>query len=96
MLKPTVHVQVEGGASVPQQLISEAHHASAPAIGLRTGLDVDGGPVWTVRPETEDLLLRPPAVRHQQLQVAGPLYVDAGPAEGGRRFDADGAAPGGG
>lgn len=96
MLKPTVHVQVEGGASVPQQLISEAHHASAPAIALRTGLDVDGGPVWTVRPETEDLLLRPPAVRLQQLQVAGPLYVDAGPAEGGRRFDADGAAPGGG
>lgn len=91
-----MNVQGECGTSVPQQLISEAHHASAPAIGLRTGLDVDGGPVCTVGPETEDLVLRSPAVRHQQLQVAGPFNEHAGPAEGGRRFDADGSAPGGG
>lgn len=91
-----MHVQVKCSTSVPQQLISEAHHASAPAIGLRTGLDVDDGPVWTAGPETEDLVLGPPAVRHQQLQVAGPFYVHAGPAEGGRRFNADGAEPGGG
>lgn len=91
-----MHGQAECGTSVSQQLISEAHRASAPAIGLRTGLDVDGWPVWAVGPETEDPVLRSPAVRHQQLQVAGPFYVYAGPAEGGRRFDADGAAPGGG
>lgn len=97
VLKPTVHVQAECGASVPQQLVSEAHHASAPGfISLRTGLEVDGGPVWTLRPETEDLVLGPPAVRHQQLQLAGTFDVHARPAEGGPRFDAKGAAAGGG
>lgn len=53
-----MHVQAERGAPVPQQLVSEAHQASAPGVtSLRAGLEVDGGPVRTVRPEAEDLVL---------------------------------------
>lgn len=94
-VKPAV-AQVGCSTPVAQQLVSEAHRAPAPgSIALRAGLEVDGGPVRTVCPETEHLLLRPPAVRHQQLQLAGPFNVHAGSAERGRRFDADSGAPGG-
>lgn len=89
--------QVVYSAPVAQQLISETHPAAAPgSVGLRAGLQIDGGPVRTIWPETEHLLLGPPSVRHQQLQLTGPLDEHAGSAERRRRFDADGGASGGG
>ncbi len=85
--------QVGCGTSVAHQLISEAHRASAPgSIALRAGLEVDGGPVWTICPETEHLLFGPPAVRHQRLQFPCPLNKYTDSAERGGRFDADGCA----
>lgn len=89
----------QAGCSTPvaQQLISEAHRASAPGSDTgRAGLDVDGGPVRAIRPETEHSFLWPTAVRHQQLQLAVPFNEHTRSTEGGRRFDADGSAPGGG
>lgn len=95
-LKPVL-VRVGCIAPVAQQLIAEAHHPSAPgSAALRTRLEVDGGPARTVGPETEHLLVPPPAVRRQQLQLTGPLDEHAGSAEGRRRLDADSGAPGGG
>lgn len=82
---------------VAQQLISEAHRASAPgSITLRSGLEVDCGPVRTICPETEHLLLGPPVLCHQQLQLPGSFNEHAGSMERGRRFDADSGALGGG
>jgi len=93
-LQPAVaHV----GCSTPvaQQLISEAHGASAPgSVTLRAGLEVDGGSVWTISPKTVHLMPGPPALGHQQLQLPGPLDEHAGSAERGGRFDADDGAPG--
>lgn len=95
-LKPAV-ARVGFSTLVAQQLISEAHRASAPvSIALRAGLEVDGGPVRTICPETEHLPRGPLAVRHQQLQLSGAFNEYAGSAERRRRFDADGGAPGGG
>lgn len=89
--------QVGCSTPVAQQLISEALHAPAPgSISLRAGLEIDGGPVRTIWPETEHLLLWPPSVRHQQLQLPGPFNEHAGSTERGRRLDADSGAPGGG
>lgn len=89
--------QVGCSTPVAQQFISEAHRASAPgSIALRAGLEVDGGSARAICPETEHLLLRPLAVRHQQLQHSGAFNEHAGSAERRRRFDADGGAPGGG
>jgi len=95
-LKPRV-ARVGHSAPVAQQLVSEAHRPAAPrANTLRAGLEVDGGPVGSIDPETEDLLLGPPALRLQQLQLPGPFDEHAGSTQRGRRLDAHGGAHGGG
>ena len=98
-LQPAL-TQARSSAPVSQQLVSEAHRASAPgSISLRAGLEVDDGPVRTVRPETEHLLLGPPAAAaagHQQLELPGAFNEHAGSSERRGRLDAHGGAPGGG
>lgn len=96
-LEPGVAGAVGRSTPVAQQLISEAHRTSAPRpIALRAGLEVDSGPLRTLRPETPDLPLGQPALRHQQLELPGAFDEDAGAAQRGRRFDAHGGASGGG
>lgn len=97
-LQPAL-TQVRSSAPVSQQLVSETHRASAPgSISLRAGLEVDDGPVRTVRPETEHLLFGPlaAAARRQQLELPGAFNEHAGSSERRGRLDADRGAPGGG